>query len=693
MGQGYFRSGRQHLAAEIERVQLLLREKLELDRVAGRLPRHSDVLDRGFVSPEEAEAAVDWPNRLASARADAAVRTLRERRFTAEAQIQEQVARSVEVGVPLPLPRLVERFGLDDFSRDALIVSVAGELDGGVRKLFGFLQNDITRQHLDVELALDLLCDSTWARDAGRDDLSPQGLLVGAHLLVAPPEVLDDDFSVLRMPLRPSLRVVEFLRDGDDVDLVLTSSTTVIASADTPRPMMLDDATATAVGRALEHCCEDPECALLIRGASGSGRTSIARALSVKLDRPLVSFAGGRFDGDTLPRLVREVRLRGGLLHVHSLGDDGADLLRAIASAPVQIVVELDEAQAWGIDRRHLELFLELPPLPVRVAIWRRALEEHGLPDHAEKLASRLRISPGAAIAAVAAAAPRAGMGRGAVELIEDCVREGTPHELAMFARRVLDRSTWEQLVLTDDVEGQLRELVDHYRHRHKLLVDWGFDSMHGTARGLSGLLEGPPGTGKTMAAGVVSREFDMELFQIDCSRVVSKYIGETEKNLAKIFDEGEKARAVLLFDEADSLFGQRTEVKSSSDRHANLETNYLLQRMDSYPGIVLLTTNFGGSIDEAFARRLSYRIQFGMPDMTGRRRLWDVLMPRQMERTADVDTEALAHLFEMSGGHIKNAIVRAAVVAARDGVRVNQDHLIDAGRVEYKSLGKLVRT
>jgi len=206
-------------------------------------------------------------------------------------------------------------------------------------------------------------------------------------------------------------------------------------------------------------------------------------------------------------------------------------------------------------------------------------------------------------------------------------------------------------------------------------------------------LFSGPPGTGKTMAAGLIAAELGLDLYQIDLSRIVSKYIGETEKQLAQVFDAAEAGHAILLFDEADSLFAKRTEVKSSNDRYANLEVNYLLQRMESFSGITILTTNFDASIDDAFRRRLAFRIAFPLPDVDERARLWERIIPEGVPLAYDVDFEALADRFEMSGGYIRNAALRAAYLAANDRTPITMRHLTHAASLEYAAMGKLIAT
>src|SRR5207237_6386358 len=212
-----------------------------------------------------------------------------------------------------------------------------------------------------------------------------------------------------------------------------------------------------------------------------------------------------------------------------------------------------------------------------------------------------------------------------------------------------------------------LREMIAYVRHAGQVYEQWGFGARHSLAMGVSSLFAGPPGTGKTMCASVMARELDMELFRVDLSRLVSKWIGETERNLAKVFDEAEQSNAIILFDEADAMFAKRTEVKTSVDRYANLEVNFLLQRMEAFSGVTILTSNFEDSIDSAFKRRLTFRLRFEKPDAAARAALWQKMIPRSAPLSPDVDFDRLGARFDMAGGNIPNAAVRAAFLAAAD--------------------------
>jgi len=251
---------------------------------------------------------------------------------------------------------------------------------------------------------------------------------------------------------------------------------------------------------------------------------------------------------------------------------------------------------------------------------------------------------------------------------------------------------SWQDVILPNDILGQLMDIVTYGRYSQHVFEEWGFGTKMPYGRSNSSLLSGPPGTGKTMAASLIARELGMDLFRVDLSQIVSKYVGETEKNLGRVFDEATRTRAVLLFDEADALFAKRTSVKSSHDRYANLEVNYLLQRIEQYDGATILTTNFPGNIDEAFIRRIKFKIDFPFPEEEEREALWKVMLPPNAEIDPDIDFEKLGVNFELSGGSIKNAIIRAAFKAAEAGCPINMDLLTDAGRQESREMGHLVR-
>ena len=262
--------------------------------------------------------------------------------------------------------------------------------------------------------------------------------------------------------------------------------------------------------------------------------------------------------------------------------------------------------------------------------------------------------------------------------------------KLSTLAHKVLSRYSWNDIVLPQDRTEQLREICNHVKYRDRVYSDWGFDRKLAMGRGLCVLFAGPSGTGKTMAADIIAGELGLDLYKIDLSTVVSKYIGETEKNISKIFVEAESSNAILFFDEADALFGKRSEVTDAKDRYANIEVAYLLQRMESYAGAVILATNFRRNIDDAFLRRLDFVIDFPFPEPDDRERLWRGLVPPEAPLDAGVDFALLARRFKLSGGAIRNCTLAAAFLAAEAESTIDMTHLVRAVSVEYAKLGRL---
>jgi SpoVK/Ycf46/Vps4 family AAA+-type ATPase len=259
------------------------------------------------------------------------------------------------------------------------------------------------------------------------------------------------------------------------------------------------------------------------------------------------------------------------------------------------------------------------------------------------------------------------------------------------LAARVQVRQRWDELVLGKDTLDQIKALTARVKHAHKVLEEWGLESKLARGTGVAALFSGPPGTGKTMVAGLIARELELELYQVDLSKVVSKWVGETEKQLSRIFDAADAGHALLLFDEADALFAKRTEVKGAIDRYANLEVNYLLQRVEAFGGITILTTNMDSSIDPALLRRLAAHVRFWPPELDERIALWrGFLAGGAVPLEEDVDLEAMAKRFtEMTGANIRNAAIAAAFLAADEGVAVASRHIERAARGEYASMGR----
>jgi SpoVK/Ycf46/Vps4 family AAA+-type ATPase len=454
---------------------------------------------------------------------------------------------------------------------------------------------------------------------------------------------------------------------------------------------------------------------LLLAGRPGSGRAALIEALLGEHGRPVVRvdlaalLEDPRTGPARLAAALREAALRGGAGvlegdRVESEPRRGqVDAIgAAVAGAPVPVVFVLRERASWLVDAVPDLVELDVPPPDARqrLELWRRALPTGHAPAEADDVAlvaGRYAFTGGAIALAARRAVTAAQLRDPAAPRVTladlgEAARLMFSHRLGTVAQRIPTGFLWDDLVLPDDTLEQIREVVHFARERPFLLEQWGFARKLPYGRGVSAILAGPPGTGKTMVAQLLAGELGYDLFRVDLAQVVNKYVGETEKNLARIFEEAQDSHAVLFFDEADALFAKRTDVRSATDRYANLEVNYLLQRMETYDGVTLLATNLEQGLDEAFKRRVRFAIQFELPDADERERLWRSMLPADVPLAADIDWRALAEKFEMAGGYIKKAVIRAALTAARARPRraVTDADLQAAGVREYREMGRL---
>jgi SpoVK/Ycf46/Vps4 family AAA+-type ATPase len=332
-----------------------------------------------------------------------------------------------------------------------------------------------------------------------------------------------------------------------------------------------------------------------------------------------------------------------------------------------------------------------------RVRLWHTALD--GLDGTALDVAAvsaKFRMSGGQISDAAATARNLAhvrapGKPQVTQDDLEEACRLQSNRALGALAQRITPRHTFDDIVLPADRMAQLREIANQVRYRAQVYEAWGFERKLATGRGLAALFAGSSGTGKTMAAVVLALELGLDLYKIVLSTVVSKYIGETEKNLARVFAEAASSNAVLFFDEADALFGKRTQVRDAHDRYANLETSYLLQRMEQHEGVVVLATNLRKNMDDAFVRRLHATIEFPVPGVEDRRRIWERIWPEEAPVDGGVDLDLLARQVDLPGGNIRNIALAGAFLAAADGGVVTMEHLVLATRREYQKMGKIL--
>ncbi|WP_299539755.1 ATP-binding protein [uncultured Streptomyces sp.] len=601
------------------------------------------------------------------------------------------------------LGRLAEGFRLAPVDVELLLVALAPDVDHRFERLYGYLHDDLTRRRPSVGLALEL-CGLP-AAGPGRFRLSPSSPLVAGGLL----EVRETERPLLSRVLHVPDRVTAHLLGDDEIDGRLRG----LVRAAGPRdevgegPEILRVAAALGTGSGLVH--------LLDRGGDPGGLA--VEALFAAGRRPLVvdvaalAPAGGA--ADLAVPLAMEARLGGGGVVLGPLEalaperPEGARLLAALSVALRGVPLIAYGKKNWDplwTDDSPVALVAR-PAGPDEAARrWRGALAEAGrsvgLPEmdasgHDALLdaAATYRLDAEQRRKAAVVASRLAAQERRPVtpEDLRAAVRAQNGAGLERLARRIEPAVGWDDLVLPPATRLQLSELALRARHREQVLGQWGMRPGGGRGRGVIALFAGESGTGKTMSAEVVAAELGMELYVVDLSTVVDKYIGETEKNLERIFVEASDVNGILLFDEADAIFGKRSQVKDAHDRHANVESAYLLQRMESFDGIAVLTTNLRANLDEAFTRRLDVVADFPMPDAGQRLALWDRCLGTGMPRDADLDLEFCAARFELAGGSIRACAVTAAYLAAESGAPLGMDQVISAVLQEYRKLGRLI--
>ena len=638
-----------------------------------------------------------------------------------ERQIAVQARRDATHPEVLGIASLARAFGLDAFECELVVLSVCAVLDPLIPQLLAKLHQDGSRDYLDPDGAIAFLTDSIEDQiDARRrfDDGAP----LFAHRVL----VLQDARYArkrMRFELRPSPGTLRALLREAAVENPLAGFCEIVEPSERlDRVVLPEPWKSEVVNLVTHHRTTDVAgsgLTLLFSGPPGTGKTLFARALAREVGRPLLLVNVGALLSDHTQVLGRidavffEATLRGAIvfldeceaLFVREMAQFYESLHALEAFAGVIFLatnrpVELDPA----IERRitYIARFT-VPSAPLRERIWRLHLPEDVAiaPDvEPAELAERFDLAGGHIKNAVGLA-----LNHARAEAVGGRPVVQRAHLLAGATRQVRGRDveltgepgarpalSLDDLVLPSETRESIVEILDACRNQDRLLRDWGFGARLVTGRGLVCLFDGEPGTGKTYCAEVIAAELGRPLHRVHIPGIVSKYVGDTEKNLSKVFEVARAQRAILLFDEADSLFASRVKVESSNDRFANMETNQLLQEIERFDGITILTTNLERNMDSAFARRIQFRVKFPFPGADERARIWRVLLPASAQVSRDVDFQALAASYDIQGGYIKNAVVRAAYLALAEGGPIRQDHLEKTARKECEAAGKLVR-
>ncbi len=705
-----------HLQAELARIDVLIRREVRRWQLAGQNP--TDDYRGLYVSDADADGllarplAGNWGNHAALEPAEA--QAFADEFARAEAQAQTLTKQAQRQKQPLRLRHLAEAFGLDRFDLDVFLVCMATTLDLRYERLYGYLQDDVTRKRPSINLILDLLSDGGLSRLNHWAHFGPDAPLFKSRLL----ERIADSHkpSLLTQTLYPSEAVVTWLMGhyqppaelGEHATLATSDNDTLTPLADILLPPPPAPRSTPPASSAIH----------VFTGPDTLAQEVAAQRLASQSKQPLLSvnLAEAVREDRTALRVIRlaarDARLTGALLFLQgwdSCFQDGApppDVLAEACTHPGPIILAgRAEWQARGLARdRGLQVqTFPIPSYAQRKALWQYFLLHTPAPTHLadapiaagelNPLAGQFNLNSGQIRDAVMAARDAAALQGEDVTpaLLFAAARAHSNPNLAALARKIVPRYGWDDIILPEDQRAILRELIATVRGRPIVLEEWGVGRKLAASAGVTVLFAGPPGTGKTMSAEIIASELGLDLYKIDLSTMVSKYIGETEKNLERVFKEAETSNAILFFDEADAVFGKRSEVKDAHDRYANIEISYLLQRMEAYDGVTILATNLRANMDEAFKRRLQFVIDFPFPDEADRLRIWQTLFPVEVPRADDVDLAKMAKQYKLAGGSIRNIIVSAAYLAASNGGKVTMEHLLHGTRREMQKMGRLV--
>ena len=608
-------------------------------------------------------------------------------------------------------------FALTDLDLDIILIALAPEIDLRYERLYAYLHDDVTRRSPSIDLALNLLCATAADKLQQRQRFAPDAPLLKHRLIKVVTNQHHPNTPLLARYYRLDEQIVRLLLLDDSMDSRLAEFCQLVdGSPESETTPLTPD-----MQQQLEAYAAQPSqtgIRLYFQGPAQCGQAGAVSwlAATMGLSRLTADFKAindNTLHKDILSILVREAWFKSALLHINTIeifGETATDRLdplwQALKTMPADCVIE--GGAVWvpapnkplGV----VTLTFTYPPIEQRKLWWQHCFHRYDLATNAEtteELAQRYRmtyaqIQSAASLAAVTAKTNQPNYSNSSEEW-EDYVaqtlfasaRAQTGHELATLATKISPRATWDDLILPEDQTAQLHEICNRFKYRDKVLNQWGYAQKLSYGLGITVLFSGGSGTGKTMAAEVIANALGLDLYRIDLSQVVNKYIGETEKNLDRVFTAAANANAILFFDEADALFGKRTEVKDAHDRYANLETSYLLQKMEQHEGIAILATNLSDNLDQAFIRRLAFSIHFPFPDDAHRLLLWQRVWPEATPVADDLNLDLLAREIKLSGGNIKNICLASSFLAATDGEILRADHLIHASKREHDKLGE----
>jgi hypothetical protein len=612
-----------------------------------------------------------------------------------------------------PWAVLQREFDLCALELDAVLLALAMETHPKYETIYAYLNNDVTRKWPTCDLTLRLFAPDLAERAQLRRFLLPQATLFTSGLL-RPVQHANDRAAWLSSGFSAAPELYRYLLSFPPKLGKVNQFLTRVQPHSTPERLTVPSALRQQLERTPEILSQGCGCGerplMVFVGQYGMGAEEIAESLCSRLKRRLLYFSveRARTADEPLLKLLQPVlleqRLEDAAIFAGECGNlfgaegnptaEGQAFIAALTEAGGLVFLAFSPQMRWREllqGKRKLVFILEEPDFEERRRLWRVLGQDLVSDAMADDLANRFMLNPGQIHDAIVMARDHHYLreGRngslGADDLLE-AARSQSDQNLGKLAARVRGAHSWKDLVLPANTLKQIREISSAIRFRHHVYSSWGFDQRLVSGKGLKVLFSGAAGTGKTMTAGIIARDLGLDLYKIDLSGIVSKFIGETEKNLDRIFRASQSGNAILFFDEADALFGKRSEVKDAHDRYANIEVAYLLQKMEDHDGVVVLATNLSKNLDDAFSRRMHYVVEFPLPNATHREQLWRGMFPPQAPLAEDVDFKFLSEQFPLPGGDIRNVVLSAAFLAAQDGTAIHMRHLVPAlGRLMVK--------
>ncbi len=695
---------REYLSIKLQRLDLLLHR--EILRLRARYQLSLDEFRGLYISDEQVNSLVNQEVGYEGENSAA-------EELTARAEVLHSADDSQE---DLIWRRLAGEFSLSETEQDILLLALAPELDLKYETLYGYLNNDVTRKWPTHDLALRLFANDEEQKVAVRRCLAPGATLFSNGLLQSISSA-SQHASWLASGFSVAPALLHYLLGFSDLDSRVAG--VFQQQSKNVQMMPAQQAAVTGIVNLLLHSRAFP--LIIFTGREGTGRGTAAEAVCRELGIPLlrVDLTTLRASAEGFEKLLQSVllqqRLQSAGLYLEraeALFDeqgrplpDSRQVVRTLAqsTSPTFIACEVNFRWQDLLSNQHVISFsFDDPDYETRLQLWKTALSESNVTVaecDLEALADRFALTPAQISCAAAAAVDRRALNPDSIDAnavasdtaaLFAAARSQSDQSLGNLAQKVRSVHTWDDLVLPRLTLQRVKEIAFAIQSRHIVYSDWGFGERIASGKGLKSLFAGGSGTGKTMAAGVIARELELDLYKIDLSGIVSKYIGETEKNLDRIFRAAQSSNAILFFDEADALFGKRSEVRDAHDRYANIEVAYLLQKIEDYEGVVILASNLSKNIDEAFSRRMHYVVEFPLPDERHREKLWRAMFPSQTPLGQDVDFQFLARKFPIAGGDIQNVALDAAFLAAHDGKVVTMKQLARALARQMTKQGKI---